>query len=62
MEEKAQQPVQEDFTLIPLTPEFNEDNHGSYIKRINSALKEAKIRNIALSGTYGVGKSSILQK
>ncbi|MCW4628648.1 MULTISPECIES: P-loop NTPase fold protein [Marinomonas] len=46
----------------PLTPEFNEDNHGSYIKRINSALKEAKIRNIALSGTYGVGKSSILQK
>lgn len=62
MEEQAQQPVQEEFTLTPLTPEFNEDNHRSYVKRINSALKEPKIRNIALSGTYGVGKSSILQK
>lgn len=48
--------------LIPLTPEFNEENHGSYVKRINSALDNRKIRNIALSGTYGVGKSSILQK
>ena len=62
MEEQAQQPVQEDFTLTPLTPEFNEDNHGSYVRRINYALKEPKIRNIALSGTYGIGKSSILQK
>tara|TARA_R110001599_G_scaffold26935_24_gene95140 strand:+ start:4959 stop:8627 length:3669 start_codon:yes stop_codon:yes gene_type:complete len=62
MENQPQHSVQEDFTLTPLTPEFNEDNHRSYVKRINSALQNQKIRNIALSGTYGVGKSSILQK
>jgi hypothetical protein len=62
MENQPQHSIQEDFTLTPLTPEFNEDNHRSYVKRINSALQNQKIRNIALSGTYGVGKSSILQK
>ncbi|WP_417561074.1 P-loop NTPase fold protein [Marinomonas sp.] len=60
--EEAKQPVQEEFNLTPLTPEFNKDNHGSYVRRINHALTEPKIRNIALSGTYGIGKSSILQK
>lgn len=60
--EEAKQPVQKEFNLTPLTPEFNEDNHGSYVRRVNQALKEPKIRNIALSGTYGIGKSSILQK
>lgn len=49
-------------TLKPLTPEYNKENHGSYVEKINAALKEPKLRNIALSGNYGVGKSSILQE
>tara|TARA_R110000764_G_scaffold84450_2_gene165133 strand:+ start:472 stop:669 length:198 start_codon:yes stop_codon:yes gene_type:complete len=44
MENQPQHSVQEDFTLTPLTPEFNEDNHRSYVKRINSALQNQKIR------------------
>ncbi|MBJ7557012.1 DNA-binding protein, partial [Marinomonas spartinae] len=52
----------DNVALTPLTPEFNKKNHGSYAKRINTALEDKRIRNIALSGTYGIGKSSILQK
>ena len=52
----------DNFILEPLTPEYNKENHGSYVEQISLALKDTKIRNIALSGNYGVGKSSILQE
>ena len=48
--------------LKPLTPEYNEVEHGVYVQTLEAALRNPKIRNIALSGSYGVGKSSILQK
>ncbi|UZD64065.1 P-loop NTPase fold protein [Marinobacter sp. AN1] len=48
--------------LLPLTPEFIEKEHGGYLKALQQALKAPQIRNIALSGRYGVGKSSILQE
>ena len=51
-----------DWNLIPLTPEYIEEEHGCYVKAITSALDNPGICNIALSGNYGVGKSSILQK
>lgn len=50
------------WQLAPLTPEYRESEHDGYVKAISAALKNSKIRNIALSGGYGVGKSSILQK
>lgn len=50
------------WTLVPLTPEYLELEHSGYVKAINEALNNHKIRNIALSGNFGVGKSSILQK
>lgn len=48
--------------LVSLTPEYIEEEHGGYVREISNALDNPKIRNIALSGNYGVGKSSILQK
>lgn len=50
------------WNLMPLTPEYIEEEHGVYVVAINEAFENSKIMNIALSGSYGVGKSSILQK
>lgn len=51
--------------LLPLTPHYEPENHFLYFDAINLALNHEnknKIKNIALTGNYGVGKSSILQK
>ncbi|WP_324724502.1 hypothetical protein [Lelliottia sp. JS-SCA-14] len=48
------------WNLVPLTPEYHDAEHGRYVTAIENALADVKIRNIALSGNYGVGKSSIL--
>lgn len=48
--------------LIPLTPEYIEKEHGSYVKALTEAISDDKVTNIALSGNYGVGKSSILHR
>lgn len=53
---------QSSWKLTPLTPEYQKLEHGCYVQAISNALEDQKIRNIALSGNYGVGKSSILQK
>lgn len=52
----------ESWNLVPLTPEYFEAEHGGYVAAIEAALANKQIRNIALSGNYGVGKSSILQE
>ncbi|WP_146092569.1 DNA-binding protein [Xanthomonas arboricola] len=48
--------------LNPLTPHFIEAEHGLYVEKLNAALANPDIHNIALSGSYGVGKSSILKR
>lgn len=50
--------------LKPLYPQYDESSHSSYVKRLEKALQgeDTKIHNIALSGVYGSGKSSILEK
>lgn len=50
--------------LKPLYPQYDESNHSPYVKRLEKALQgeDTKIHNIALSGVYGSGKSSILEK
>src|SRR5690554_4700445 len=50
------------WRLTPLTPEYIDSEHSDYVHAINAAIDNAQVRNIALSGNYGVGKSSILQK
>ena len=46
--------------LQPLTPTADIDNSDNYKRYFDEALKDKRIKNIALSGNYGSGKSSIL--
>lgn len=48
------------ITLRSLGPEFDEGHHGIYVRHLEEAVQEKKNRNIALTGRYGAGKSSIL--
>lgn len=48
------------WDLTALTPEFIETEHAQYAKAFAENLKKDDVLNIALSGNYGVGKSSIL--
>ena len=51
--------------LLALTPEYDEVQHGVYLKAIEAALNGPEsddVKNIALTGGYGVGKSSILKE
>jgi hypothetical protein len=55
-------PAKEPWKLVPLTPEYLAEEHGGYVAAIEAALANDQIRNIALSGNYGVGKSSIMRE
>lgn len=47
--------------LRSLAPEFNEDQHRLYVDLLVDAIEnKPSVRNIALTGTYGTGKSSVL--
>ncbi|WEV73701.1 hypothetical protein OZX74_07300 [Bifidobacterium sp. ESL0798] len=46
--------------LNPLYPKYDEDSHQIYVDQLDDALGDSEIRNIALSGPYGSGKSSVL--
>ncbi|QOK24205.1 hypothetical protein IGS73_07555 [Janibacter indicus] len=48
--------------LASLAPEFVHSQHQSYLQRLTAALDDERNRNIALTGRYGAGKSSILGK
>ncbi|GAA1402446.1 YobI family P-loop NTPase [Oerskovia paurometabola] len=49
--------------LKSLGPEFNGEQHQVYLDILVRAIDEqAGVRNIALAGAYGTGKSSILRK
>ena len=44
-----------------LRPCYNPEQHRMYVDALNNAVQQDEVTNIALSGPYGVGKSSILQ-
>lgn len=48
--------------LSVLTPAYSQADHEIYVREIQHALDGHDVRNIALSGNYGVGKSSILRQ
>lgn len=51
--------------LLSLTPGYESENHKVYLDAVEAALtgQDAdSIRNIALTGSYGTGKSSVLLK
>lgn len=58
----AEVPPSKEWELVALTPTFIKSEHAQYATAIVKALENPLIRNIALSGNYGVGKSSILQE
>ena len=47
--------------LIVLSPHYDEKHHGLYVEKLEQAVRNPKVRNIALTGGYGTGKSSIIQ-
>ncbi|MBM7506464.1 hypothetical protein JOE61_000278 [Nocardioides salarius] len=49
-------------TLRSLAPEYVEEQHSLYLRHLNEAVSEKKNRNIALTGRYGSGKSSVLDQ
>lgn len=48
--------------LKPMTPKYNENQHRRYVNRLRNALYEQNCKSVALSGSYGSGKSSILEQ
>ena len=51
-----------DIELRSLAPEYIEDHHKTYVVRLNAAMADQRNKNIALTGRYGAGKSSILDE
>ena len=48
--------------LESLAPNYDEGQHKTYVDRLEKAVEDPKNRNIALSGRYGTGKSSVLDE
>ncbi|GAA3033647.1 hypothetical protein Aglo01_41490 [Actinokineospora globicatena] len=48
--------------LAPLTPQFQGSQHEVFVSHLNAALDDQEIRNIAVTGRYGAGKSSVLKE
>ena len=51
-----------EFSFHPLTPTIiNDDSSKAYTKALKYAIENKDIKNIALTGSYGSGKSSVLK-
>lgn len=48
--------------LSSLTPKYNPEQHGTYLRRLEEVVKDPQNLNIALTGRYGAGKSSVLDE
>jgi hypothetical protein len=48
--------------LTSLASQYEGTQHKSYLDRLNSAVADKQNRNIALTGRYGTGKSSVLDE
>ena len=50
-----------EFGYRDLTPESDTKNSEEYIRALHWAIKNKEVKNIALSGPYGSGKSSVIK-
>jgi hypothetical protein len=48
--------------LKSLAPQYDEAQHKTYLDHLEAAVTDPRNRNIAVSGRYGTGKSSVLVK
>lgn len=48
-------------TILPLTPRDDAKGLEAYIKRLDVAFAEPSIKNIAVTGKFGAGKSTVLR-
>lgn len=48
--------------LRSLAPAYLPDHHAAYVRHLENAVCEPRNRNIALTGRYGSGKSSVLDE
>lgn len=48
--------------LARLTPKFDEKRHRVYYDLLSRAVDDEGVRNVALTGAYGTGKSSVLDE
>ena len=63
MPETSQRPADRLIALRSLAPSYDEKLHGRYVTALIGALRATEgIRNIALTGAYGTGKSSVLKR
>jgi len=51
-----------EVSLESLAPHYVKSQHKTYLRRLNEAVGDPRNRNIALTGRYGTGKSSILDQ
>ncbi|TLG01698.1 hypothetical protein FEK35_23630 [Nocardia cyriacigeorgica] len=51
-----------DGRLLPLTSAYQPAQHEVYVQHLDAALNDSSLHNIALTGRYGVGKSSVLDE
>jgi hypothetical protein len=52
-----------DLQLRTLSPHYDEERHGIYVAALARAIdSQPTVRNLALTGAYGTGKSSILKE
>lgn len=57
---KRQDSSRQKYDYIPLTPKEDIKEGNEYFNALDWALTHGKVKNIALAGPYGSGKSSII--
>ncbi len=56
------QSAHQNLTLRPLSPVYQADQHGIYLEHLEAATTDTGAKNVALTGRYGTGKSSVLDE
>lgn len=59
--EQTDSPALEWIKLQDLAPQYDPEMHSGYLRALIEGLERGRATNIALSGPYGAGKSSVLQ-